>query len=489
MSNLIKHNARITARAEAVLAAALLLLYFLLQAGTLRNPPWEAYETWRQSDTYSIAVNFAKLDMNPFMPQFNYDGPSDNVVQLELQLVPYFSALVFRLTGVMTPLVPRLTGLLLFMGSAVFVLRTARRFTGPGPALVGLLVYLLLPITLLYSRAVMPEPCALFFLCGGVFFLLEWDAAGRRSRLWLSAAFLAVAIMEKTPLVFTGILVLAVFLWKYGGRAFRRGQFYGYGAVALLVPAAYYLISYRLATFRFVAKIGWRYILSEQILSVFTAKGLVFFRDSLPKYFTWPVLVTAFIGLLLCFCRERRFLAAWALAFAAECAVVLAPIRFGYYLIFLAPILSVLCAVAADALWRWKKQTAAGLMALTVLLTAYYGLRLRRDAFVPDGRITEAGALIGAVTAAGDVVVIGEMDPSYLNAADRRGYRANLDYYPYIPTGPAAELAYFIEYGAGWFAVVGDAIYCDNDGSYLAYLKAHYPLVAQNASCTLYRLR
>ena len=482
-----RHKLTISKKAEAAKVAALLLLCFLLQAGTLSRPPWEVYETWRQTDTYSIAVNFTRLDMNILRPQFNYDGPGGNTVMLELQLVPFLSALVFRLTGVITPLVPRFLGLLLFLGSAVFVYRIARRFTGPGASLLGLAVYLLLPITLLYARATMPEPCALFFLCGGVFYMLEWDRSERPGALWLSAIFIAFAIMEKTPLIFTGILILAVFFWKYGRTAFRRGRFYGYGAVALLVPAAYYAVSYRLATFRFVSRITARYILSEQILSVFTLKSLQFFRTALPKYFTWPVLLLALLGFLLCFNKDRRFLIAWALAFAAECAVVIAPIRFGYYLIFLAPVFAVLAAVAADELWRWRRQAAAVFCALTVLFTAYSGIKLRSSSLTEDGRVAETGALLRRFTAYDDVVVIGEMDPSYLNVADRRGYRANLSYYPYIPQGPEAELRYFIDHGADWFAVVGGQIYCD-DGTYLEYLKAHYPLRAENGVCALYQL-
>ena len=75
--------------------ALLLLLYVLLQAPTLPNAPWEGYDTWRQGDTYSVAVNYAQYSMHPLRPQFNYDGTADIVVQLELQLVPYLSALLF----------------------------------------------------------------------------------------------------------------------------------------------------------------------------------------------------------------------------------------------------------------------------------------------------------------------------------------------------------------------------------------------------------
>ena len=100
--------------------ALLLLLYVLLQAPTLPNAPWEGYDTWRQGDTYSVAVNYAQYSMHPLRPQFNYDGTADIVVQLELQLVPYLSALLFQLTGP-TPLVPRVLGLACFLGSAAFL--------------------------------------------------------------------------------------------------------------------------------------------------------------------------------------------------------------------------------------------------------------------------------------------------------------------------------------------------------------------------------
>ncbi len=70
---------------------------------------------------------------------------SENYAQLELQIVPYLSALVFQLTGTMTPVVPRLLCMLFFLGSAWFLYRLMRGISGRWPALVGLGIYLFLP--------------------------------------------------------------------------------------------------------------------------------------------------------------------------------------------------------------------------------------------------------------------------------------------------------------------------------------------------------
>ena len=115
---------------EALILAALLALFLAIQLPKLDSVPWDQYESWRQSDTYSIAVNYVQYGMDLLHPQLNYDGVSENYAQLELQIVPYLSALVFQLTGTMTPVVPRLLCMLFFLGSAWFLYRLLRVISG-----------------------------------------------------------------------------------------------------------------------------------------------------------------------------------------------------------------------------------------------------------------------------------------------------------------------------------------------------------------------
>ena len=103
-----------------LLLAVLLAAFFLVQLPHLNNAPWEYYDSWRQTDTYTLAQNFARYDGNPLHPQFNYDGTGDNFVQLELQILPWLASLVYRIIGDDPYWVMRLLCLLCFLGSAVF---------------------------------------------------------------------------------------------------------------------------------------------------------------------------------------------------------------------------------------------------------------------------------------------------------------------------------------------------------------------------------
>lgn len=465
--------------------ALLLLLYVLLQAPTLQNAPWEGYDTWRQGDTYSVAVNYDQYNMHPLHPQFNYDGTSDIYVQLELQVVPYLSALLFQLTGP-TPLIPRLLSLAFFLGSAAFLYGILRRFVSFLPALGGLLVYLLLPICLLYSRAIMPEACALFFYCGGVFFLLRWFQDGHRPSVYLSALFTALGIMEKTPVLFVGILVLAVFGWKLGKGCFKAREFYLYGLLSLGLPLLYYTYASRVATISFVDGIATKHIFSREILGLFTREGLAFFWHELPVFFGWGVLLAGGLGFVLALVKKAHFLTVWALAFALEWATIVAVIKFGYYLIFMAPPLAALCALLFQTLFAQKRVLGLACAALVVVLTAYVGLPRWHQLTQVNQDIQAVGDLIQTVTQKEDVLAVAWADPVYINAADRHGWRVLL------PEGgcpdPAADLQSRRDQGADYFVVIGPGIPQD-DGRYLAYLREHCPVAAENGLCTIYEMR
>ncbi|MDE7244752.1 MAG: glycosyltransferase family 39 protein [Oscillospiraceae bacterium] len=475
---------------ECAAVTAVLLLYFLLQLPTLYNAAWEGYNSWRQSDTYSIAVNYIQYNMNPLRPQFNYDGVSDIYVQLELQIMTYLSALIFKCTGVVTPFVPRLTGMLFFLGSARFVYLILRRFVWFGPAAVGLLVYLFLPISMVYARAVMPESCALFFYCGGVWFLLRWYEDGHQPSIFLSALFTAIAIMEKTPVIFVGLLILAVFVWKLKWKCLKAKEFYLYGLISLGLPLAYYLYASSVATVSFVDGIAAKHILTKELVTaVFSPAAVSFFRSSLPEFFGWMPLIAALLGLAVSVYRKTGFITVWTIAFLAEWATIVAIIRFGYYLVFMAPVVAVLCALLCSEIF--SRQAIAGAVCglLLTVLVIRSGIPYWQAAVKEVPSIQAAADLIDAVTEPEDVLAISDGNPVYLNAANRHGFRANLQYYDEIPVGAGAETQYYIAQGVSWFVVIGQSIQQDPGGEYLEYIKNTFPAAAENEFCTIYKMR
>src|SRR5579864_7467511 len=83
-------------------AVALLLIIVLglaLRLYEVRNPILD-HPGWRQGDEAAIARNFLELQNNILYPQTDYDGPPPNYVELELQIVPYAAAQLYRFFGV-----------------------------------------------------------------------------------------------------------------------------------------------------------------------------------------------------------------------------------------------------------------------------------------------------------------------------------------------------------------------------------------------------
>lgn len=487
MSDELKQRSGGGRRLHWVVFLLLTAVFLAIQGGRISVPPWDGAGEWRQTDTYSMAQNFVQFDMNPLRPQLNYDGVADNYAQLELQIMPYLSALVFRATGRMDPAVCRVVSLLFFLGSGVFVYLLLRSFVGPVPALIGYGLYLFLPLSMLMAACIQPEACALFFYCGGVYFLRRYHLTGRSRFLAAASAMTAAAIMEKTPVAFVGLLFLYVLISVMGKTFYKNPWFYGCGAITLLPPIALIVYSSRHSVFRFVDGIASKHVLTKEIFSLFTKEGISFFYRSFTTYFGWAAIVLSVLGALFLFKKENRFNLVWTAAFVLECVTVVAVIKFVYYLVFILPICAMLAALAAEDLMAYRKSVVA---VACVFMVISLGLRNGET-----WQTTQELELVGQVgrfveenTAFDDGIAIGNLSPSCLNAANRRGYRANIKYYDYIPTGPAEEIAYFIDHGVRWMVVVNGGIVNDTDGSYLAYVRENFPVHAASEQCVIYDL-
>ena len=77
---------------------AILLLGLALRLKGIHNPLLD-HPGWRQGDTASIARNFFRLQYNIMFPQTTYNGPPPNYVELELQIVPFLAASLYKIFG------------------------------------------------------------------------------------------------------------------------------------------------------------------------------------------------------------------------------------------------------------------------------------------------------------------------------------------------------------------------------------------------------
>ncbi len=219
----------------AIVTIAILLIACALRLKGIHDPILD-HPAWRQGDTASIARNFARLNFNVMYPQTNYDGPPPNYVELELQIVPFLAALLYKLFGV-HEIFGRLITLAFSVGTVgVLALFGRWLFNNWIAGVAAALTFAIVPGSVYYGRTFMPDATMVFFLTAALYasarFLVEDEIMAPRP-LARVTALLTFAYLAK-PVSVIGIVPLILMLWERlrNGRTLRPTA----AGVLLFVP-------------------------------------------------------------------------------------------------------------------------------------------------------------------------------------------------------------------------------------------------------------
>ncbi len=179
----------------------------LLRLKGIHNPILD-HPAWRQGDTASIARNFAHLKYNLLYPQTNYDGPPPNYVELELQIVPFLAATLYKIFGVHA-IFGRLITLAFSLGTvAVIGLFGRWLFSNPLAGIAAACFYAIFPGSIYYGRTFTPDTTMVFFLTAALYvttrLIVEDEVFSQRS-LARATALLTFAYLAK-PVSVAGII-------------------------------------------------------------------------------------------------------------------------------------------------------------------------------------------------------------------------------------------------------------------------------------------
>jgi hypothetical protein len=346
------------------------------------HDPMLDHPGWRQGDTAAIARNFARLRFDIMYPQTLYNGPPPNYVELELQIVPFLAAALYKLFGV-HEIFGRLISMLFSLGTIVVLAYFARWLFGS--ALAGLLAaffYAVFPGSVYYGRTFMPDCAMVFFLSAALYaaarFLLDDEALSPRA-LAGSCALLTLAYLAKP--------VAAIALAPLGGmladrlRARRATPMVTIGILLALPPIVLALYLRRVdsyAEWHWASGITRLHVLPalraaltqaasfESKFSYFR-QALGMLRDTLLGRIGSALALASFLALPWIPARSKGLLWGWLAGGILYVYVVVTVERVDYYMLPLLP----LCALAiGGALARF----AAGIRSADVAPGARYAL-------------------------------------------------------------------------------------------------------------------
>jgi len=401
---------------------------------------------WRQGDTAAIARNFARLQFNIMYPQTMYDGPPPNYVELELQIVPFLVAALYKLFGI-----HEIFGRLISLGFSLATVATIGYFARwlYGSALAGLLAaffFAIFPGSVYYGRTFMPDAAMVFFLTAALFvaarYLVENARLSLREAVW-PVLLLTLAYLAK-PVAVLALVPVFGLLWERART--RRKMPPGSIALLILLPLLILWLYDRrvaaIAEWHWASGITQLHVLPSlraafSSLGAFAAK-LAQFRAALamlPATMLGSIAcllsVASFVALPWVAARSKALLWSWLAAGLIYTYVVVTVERVDYYLYPLLP----LCALAiggalahfiavvrrADAAppARYALLALVGAIAVAALVqsrgpvAAYYRY---------DKQVYRNAAALDRVLPKDALVVIGHYGPNVQYYIDRFGW-------------------------------------------------------------------
>src|SRR6476660_213671 len=161
--------------------------------------PW----SWRQSDVAAIARNYLENGFHFSRPQIDWAGNERGFVGTEFPVLPFVAAFFYKSAGVQEWL-GRIQGVVFFVGALPFFFGLVRRVFGETIALWATFFYAFAPLSIVTSRAFMPDMPSLSLALIGLYFFVRWIEDGRFRRLILSAILISLALLIKVPMAIIG---------------------------------------------------------------------------------------------------------------------------------------------------------------------------------------------------------------------------------------------------------------------------------------------
>ncbi len=433
-----------------VALGATLVLGLALRLKGIHDPILD-HPGWRQGDTAAIARNFATLDLNPFHPQADYDGPPPNYVELELQIVPFLSALLYKLFGV-HEIFGRLISIGFSLGTVAVLGYFARwMFGSPIAGIVAALAYAIYPGSTYYGRTFTPDTTMAFFLTAAVFASARWiadDEACFGAGFWGAALLTAAALLAK-PVAVVGLVPIAAMLVARQGwsTTLRAPQTYAFFALALAPYVLYDAYVRRIAEWHWASGITTLHVVPALAAS-FTSLGrfgakLGEFKlvlGMLKSTMLGPVGATLFVAALVASLvwrvrsQSNALLWAWLAAALAYAYVVVTVERVDYYLYPFLPLAALWTGGFGMALNRALSPSSRRYLAIAgvaiALIALYTGHRAVAPYYAYSKQVYRNAVALNATLPPDSLVVMGHYDPSVLYYIHRKGWEED----PYLWT-------------------------------------------------------
>ena len=296
-------------RPQKFLLILILLLAFTLRLYRINNPiaDWHAF---RQADTASVTREYVKHGIDLLHPKYqdlsNIQSGKDNLLgyrMVEFSLVNALTAwFLIKLPFLDLVIFSRLISVFFSLGTILALFYLVKNLSGTKAAFLAALTFAVLPYSVYYSRAILPEPAMLFFSTASLLFFYKYLYQSSHyplatCYLLLSSVFLALALLLKPFVVFLLPIYLILALQKYKLKILSRYELILWALLSFLpfylwrewiknfpsgIPASDWLFNSMDGLKIRLTPAWWRWIFYERLTKLFLGYfGVIFLLANL----------------------------------------------------------------------------------------------------------------------------------------------------------------------------------------------------------------
>lgn len=212
----------------------LILLVSLIfnQMKTMSDPPSSVHQ-WRQSDGYSIALNYYNDGMHFFEPKIHFQDSKEGKAVGEFPIIYYIQAIIWKITGP-SYFVARFTVFILSILGLFALFKTVYGLVQDTFASYVLpLLLFSSPLFAYYSNSYLTNVPALSFLFVGWYFLIRFSQNIKFSNLLIAVVFVSLSGLLRPTMLIGYLPLILVFFMHRNKTEMRERIIY---ATALTLP-------------------------------------------------------------------------------------------------------------------------------------------------------------------------------------------------------------------------------------------------------------
>ncbi len=446
---------------DIILLSVIILIAFVFRAYKL-NTPLADLHSWRQTDTAAVARNFIKFDFDLLKPRFDdlssiasgLDNPQGyRMVEFPLYSAIFASAYKY-FPGIPLEIYGRLTTIVFSLTIIAIIYFLLLKESGRLAAVTGGLVYAIFPFFVFFSRVVLPDTMALSMTFLSILFLYLFVPRKRKTKkvlfYILSVFFFALGLLIKPTVIFFYLVILYLFVKKYGHQVLKKLQFY----LFFIISAAPFL--------------WWRYYITSYpegipavdtlitLVNTYQGKQNIFFK---PAFFRWVfferinnIILGGYLGLFfilgLLSKAKNQFLFTILISSLAYLFVFQGGnVQHEYYQILILPALAMFIGLGVNHLYINYKQFRTPLfISFTIfsifLFSFFFSFYRVRDYYNYSSDLLSIAKIIKDLTREKDKIITDTSgDTTLLYLSQRRGAPAT---YRSLPELRSIGYTYFV---------------------------------------------